>query len=370
MKKDNQNARKAQVKRVRKAAEVDLGDKKVEVSIPVESDREPTPEELEELNGLVSKLKSVDSNTTAQAFVVGGHLRRAKEVLSQKKLSAWLKAHTSYSVRSAWNYINFVDKLDWHRERLEKAAVPPTTMFVLAGADDKQIESVLAYFESGKRLTGTQVKALIAPAPDNGLRIEPLNVGAAKGFLKAAEFRLRRETARFHGLLASVLTHVEAAVATMDSGKNVAKKTLAEAIEIDARHAHDIFLVTLAPVAENRMLPSGNWTPGKLDAENAWGKTQCVLRQLGGQNDWPGREEFRRWLAEEVLPVLKFAVKGEPLPGFAAEVANDQSDGAEPLEIETGEAVIAVERPAVPVAIANVIPLARRKQIDPGHETA
>ena len=138
------------------------------------------------------------------------------------------------------------------------------------------------------------------------------------GSLRLGEMRLRTEVDRFNGLVKGALHHVEAAAEKIANGKTVTKSGLSDAIKIDCRHAHDVLSMTIAPIVSNSFAENQNWTPGPMAKDTAWSAVKSILFLLGGDG-WPDRAEFPRWLTGTVLPVLRFAVHGEELPGFEAE---------------------------------------------------
>lgn len=226
-----------------------------------ETDRVLTPEEEQVLKAAEAELARLDRDTTAQTFERGALFAQAKAILP-KRFSKWLKAHTTYSVRHAWNHINVFEKLDWHRKRCEAASVPPSTLFILATADDERvINDVLCAFERGERITGARVKDMIARSRNEPVReVEPLNVGGSKGMIRLGEMRLRTEVDRFNGLVKGALHHVEAAAEKIANGKTVTKSGLSDAIKIDCRHAHDVLSMTIAPIVSNSFAENQNWT--------------------------------------------------------------------------------------------------------------
>lgn len=332
----NSNTHKAQA-RAKKNNELTSSTSHVAL-LPAEVERPLTEEEEQTLVTVAAELKRLDRKTTAQTFECGKHFGAAKAILSRKAFGKWLKTHTSYSVRHAWNYIAVDKQLGWHRKRCEDAAIPPSSLFILATAEDEGvIEDVLASFERGERPTGARIKNMIALARSEPIvETEPMNAGGFKGFLKAAEMRNKADGARFDALAHLVLEAVEAAAVRIEQGEHVTKKGLSDAVQYDARHMHDLLKTMLGPITGNDKHPYINWTPGSIAGNTAWGAAQVVLERLGGADNWPSREEFPDWLTRTVLPVLRFVARGEELPGFEVQRVIERASAEGDLASDEG----------------------------------
>jgi hypothetical protein len=331
-----------------------------------EVDRPLTAIDLQTLDTAATELGRLDKVTTAHTFERGRHLAAAKALLPKKAFGKWLNAHTAFSVRHAWNHILVDKNLSWHRKRCEAASIVPTTLFILATSEDQRlIEDVIASFDRGDHLTGARIKEMIALSNGEAtFETVPMNVGGVKGFLRLAEMRAKEEGARFDALANSVLAEVETAAATIASGKNVTKQGLASAIEFDARHAHDLLKVLISPMFRNDAHAYLNWHPGTLPKYTSWGAAQTVLERLGGKDNWPGREEFPGWLTNTVLPVLRFIVRGEELPGFEAKRLIEPAVSAGEVEFESAEVAKPGDRSVVEIDVE------RRKRHGPDTEAA
>jgi hypothetical protein len=273
-----------------------------------------TPEQEQELAACALRIGALGRRSTAQTFEYGAELAKVQAILPAKRFGAWLKVHVGFSTKSAKNYTRVHHELAWYRERMEAAALPSAAMFALLGADEADIEEVLETIESGEYLTVAKIKTMVAgEAAQKPAAIDPLNMPGRTGCLKVAEKRMKDQIDLFYGLLTRVLVHVESAVETFASGKNVAKTSLAEKIEIDCRHANDLFGLTLAPIYINESYVRLNWKASEYGVSSAWGRLQRALRKLGGSAEWPERQAFRPWVVDEVYPLLKFVVRGEPL---------------------------------------------------------
>ena len=269
------------------------------------------PEHQPLLNEVREAVTSVSRRTAAQAFEVGYQFSRAKSALPEKMLGRWISSTCGYTPRQGRNYIAIHEHLAEYRERLEAAAVVPTVMFVLASAEPNKIEEVLLVIERGERLTVGQVKHLVkgdkTPAQE-----KQADIGGMAGLRRAAEAKLKADITLFSTLTKQVLKEVERAAEQISKGKNVAKNGLAAKIEVDCRQAHDLLNSTIAPM-HSGFNERGNLRSGDVEGSTAWRTAQRLLYRLGDSPRWPGRTEFPAWLVNDVLPMLRFVVHGEPM---------------------------------------------------------
>ena len=70
----------------------------------------------------------------------------------------------------------------------------------------------------------------------------------------------------------------------------------------------------------------GNLRPGEVEGSTAWRKVQRLLYRLGDSPRWPGRAVFPAWLVDDVLPMLRFVVHGEPMRA-GTELPTREDDG-------------------------------------------
>lgn len=296
-----------------------------------------TPEAAEELAMIRVELGAIGRRSAAQTRQLGQLLSRAKDILPDKAFAAWVKSTCGFTLRSARNYIAVFRQLDFYHERIEAAAIPPTVLFVMAGAKDKDIENVLAAFENGEKPTVAKVRQMIGCVPPKKAEGGP-TVGGLAGLRQAADVKLKTDIARFNELTTRVLARVEKALEPLAKGRAVRKGALQEAVMYDCRHAHDLFNSIAAPLRP-ATVESVNWLPAKLPQETPWARVQTLLHRMGGVEDWPGREEFPGWLQDEVIPLLRFVVHGESL---------EKEDDGEESEQATAEDVSQPEEELVP----------------------
>ncbi|GAB5460208.1 hypothetical protein [Hoeflea alexandrii] len=281
---------------------------------PRENDEPLSPDVQARLAEIVERVVSLHRKSTGQVFELGECLAEAKSVQPEKRFGRWLKEHCGYSVRSAWNFISVHERLAGHRERLEKQAIPSTALIELAKAEPGQIEDVITQYEDGKRLKPSEIKALIGGKNDDGAEehCDPRQLGGKSGLQKMAAAKLKSDMDEFYRLATLVLTELEHAISRVTAGKRMIMRSLANEVELYARHASDRFKDIAAPLQPVDHLPRGNLSHGKIQDQTGWGAVQRSLYRLGGADSWPVRDEMEKWVIEVAHPALRFAVHGEP----------------------------------------------------------
>ncbi|MCZ4290806.1 hypothetical protein [Hoeflea alexandrii] len=285
--------------------------KKVRAALaPKENDDPLSPEAEARLAELVKRIVSLHRKSTGQVFELGECLAEAKSVQPIKRYGRWLKENCGYSVRSAWSFISVHERLADHRERLEQHAVGSTALIELAKGEPDQIEDVIKQFDEGKSLKPTEIKRLVGGKKDEAA--DPRQLGGKAGLQKMAAAKLKSDMDEFHRLATLVLTELEDAISRVTAGKRMIMRSLANEVELYARHASDRFKDIAAPLQPVDHLPRGNLSHGKIADQTGWGAVQRSLYRLGGADSWPVRDEMEKWVIEVAHPALRFAVHGEP----------------------------------------------------------
>ncbi|MGJ8572362.1 MAG: DUF3102 domain-containing protein [Hoeflea sp.] len=280
---------------------------------PQEHDEPLSPEAEARLSELAKQIASLHRKSTSQVFELGQCLAEAKSVQPQKRFGRWLKENSGYSVRSAWSFISVHDRLADHRERLEQHAVATTALFELAKAEAHQIEDVINLYDEGKSLKPAEIKALVGGKKEEAADdVDLKQLGGKSGLQKMSAAKLKMSTAEFHRLIAAVLVSVEEAIARHESGKRIVMAALAAEVEINARHASDLFKDIVAPLVSVQHMPKANLEHERFGLETGWGAVQHSLYRLGGVGSWPVRDVMEKWVIEVAHPALRFAVHGEP----------------------------------------------------------
>jgi hypothetical protein len=306
---------------------------------------------------VTGKLQVLNRKSTEHAFDIAHQFQRAKSILPAKSFGKWLKPVAGYTVKAANLYISVHEQLGDYKERLISAAVPPTTMFIMARGSHTGIETAIKAFENGERLTGRQVQAIIDA--DNGIvKSEetpiPLNVPGLAGLKKAAAAKQIEEISLFRAMIASIRQEVEEALKPLERRRPVVKKHLADKIALDCRHAHDLLCSIAVPVTPG-LFPYNNWTHGTFDKGTDWYKVQMLLFRAGSAEAWPDRSDFVEWLLYEMLPGFKFILDDEPLPELrlskmpGAVKLSDYTE-ANDAEAETTERIDIEDMPSIDFA--------------------
>jgi hypothetical protein len=345
---DRKIQRAAAVKQIKKtrAENNRVTKEKVAAARATRENEEPlSPDVQARLAEIVARVVSLHRKSTGQIFELGECLAEAKSVQPEKRFGRWLKDNCGYSVRSAWNFIFVHERLAGHRERLEKHAVATTALFELAKGEPDQIETVLDLYDEGKSLKPSEIKALIGDKKDEAEELTDLRqLGGKAGLQKMAAAKLKSSTAEFHRLIAAVLVGLEEAVARHESGKRIVMNALAADVEINARHASDLFKDVVAPLVPVGRMPKANLQHEQFGLKTGWGAVQHSLYRLGGVGSWPVRDEMEKWVIEVAHPALRFAVHGEPYVVRAAAATSPVLDVAKTDSDVTKNEQIAAEK--------------------------
>jgi hypothetical protein len=294
-------------------------------------DDEISPEQQGELKVLGEGIRSLGRRSSQEAMELGGYLSRAKSILPERQLGAWVKAICNFTPKTARNYIAVYEHLSAYEDRIVEAAIAPTTLFVLAYADQQDVEHVLSAFEAGEQLTVAQVKSMVgvATAKKAAPTDDALNAAGHAGLRRVAQLKIEQDAGRLIGLTTAILARVEKALKPLAEKKAVVKKTLQESVMLDCRHAHDLLNSVGAPLQPD-VTAYMNWRAAKLPEGTVWRKVQDLLRRMGGA-DWPERAEFVPWLQDEVVPLLRFVVHDQAVAGeeVADEPDIDEADASD-----------------------------------------
>lgn len=302
---------------------------------------EISPEQEGELKALGEGILSLGRRTTEQSLELGGYLARAKSILPERAFGAWVKAICKFTPKTARNYIAVYEHLSEYKDRLVTAAVAPTTLFVLAYAEQPDVERVISAIEAGEQLTVAQVKTMVGAVPAKKATNDAvLDVGGMAGLRKIAELKVEEDSVKFLQLTTGILKRVEKAMEPLAQNRAVFKGPLQELIMDDCKHAHDLINSIAAPL-QPAMVASVNWRPARLTEGTTWRKVQELLSNMGGANGWPGKDDFVPWLQAEVIPLLRFVVHGEALHDDAD--GEDRADAAALLDKEADDGLLAFE---------------------------
>lgn len=264
---------------------------------------------LEEIAGMII---SANISSTECAFIYGKCFAEAKAILPKKEFGKWLKGVSSYTVRSAWNFILVHERLSEHRDVLVSAGCATTELFELARGEPQAVSELVERIRNGERFNRTQIRSLlgIQKKAEKKSRSAVL-IGGEVGLQAVVQKKIAHDMAKFRKLMASILREVALALQPLELGKPVIKSHLRISILQDCRDASTLIDVIASPMTlqiETRLYP------GKLPEDTPWGRVQRMLHLMAFEDKWPVRTDFVPWLQDEVLPLLKFTVHGDPLP--------------------------------------------------------
>lgn len=281
------------------------------------------PEADNALRRAAEKIAALNRDCTHHAFELGACFAEIKALVPERGLGKYLKTFSDYTVRSAWNYISIHERLGAYRDTLFQYGVLPTVMFELAKGQPAQIEAIIVRMADGERIKVKDIREMLGTKPKRKSDAAILNGGGPAGLRKIAEWKVDQDAVKFGQLTSAVLEQVEKALEPFARGRAVRKNSLQEKIVHDCRHAHDLVNSIAAPL-QPQMARIDNWRPARLPEGTAWREVQKLLHRMGGVESWPGRVDFVPWLQNEVVPLLRFVVHGEPLPGEAGDIGDEE----------------------------------------------
>ncbi|MGN6141965.1 MAG: hypothetical protein ACTHOP_00075 [Mesorhizobium sp.] len=262
------------------------------------------PDELALVMKFGDRLVKSGRRTTEETFNDGEDFAIAVELIPKGTFGKWLASVSNFTRQHVHSFIRIATVLKDHKARLVQARVPATIMGKLA-ASPKHLPQVLAEFEAGRRLTGTQVAAIISGENDTTAPDLP-NAGGIAGLRANEQAKLKFGMAEFVHNVAEIIGHVETAILPAKEGKRVLKGQLADKIEHLARLTR-FQLENLTHFVE---LNPGNSAASQVihfPEGSKWRRVTELLWVLGGRGSWP-RDELATWLSVEVLPLLAWSI--------------------------------------------------------------
>jgi hypothetical protein len=244
--------------------------------------------------------------TTEETFDAGEQLAIAAELIPKRTFGKWAVSASRYTRQHVSSLIKIATVLKDHKARLIQARVPATVMGKLA-ASPGHLPQVLAEFEGGHPLTGTQVDAIIGGKEEIATPDLPNNGGIA-GLRANAQAKLKIGVSEFVENVAGIVGYIETALVPTREGKRVLKGQLADRIERLAR----LTRFQLENIALFIELNPGNSAASQVvrfPEGSKWRSVEELLWVLGGRDSWP-REELGTWLSAEVLPLLAWSIDG------------------------------------------------------------
>ena len=170
------------------------------------------PAKLKTLEDCASAIATIGRRTTEQTFTIGEQLHIAAGLIENRTFGKWVSSACEITRQHALTLINIATRLEDHKERLVEARVAPTTMGVLAANLDC-VETVLAEFEDGRRLTVKQVKAIAGVSgAEPKTAADLVNMGGIAGLRNLARAKANIGISQFADRLAAMIHDIEQAL--------------------------------------------------------------------------------------------------------------------------------------------------------------
>lgn len=282
------------------------------IVMPTEDKTSINQEQQRRLEEIAGMIISANMSSTECAFVYGKCFAEAKAILPKKEFGGWLKGVSRYTVRSAWNFILVHERLSEHRDMLVSAGCATTELFELAKGEPQAVSELVERIGNGERFNRTQIRSVLGIQANTPKREETeLYIGGEVGLQAVVKAKIAQDTAKLRKLMSYILKEVETALLPLEVGKPVVKNSLKIAILQECRDARTMIFTVASPMTlqiETRLYP------GYLPEDTPWGRVQSILDWMSSDEKWPVRSKFVPWLQNEVVPLLRFAVHGDPLP--------------------------------------------------------
>lgn len=147
--------------------------------------------------------------------------------------------------------------------------------------------------------------------------------GGEDGLTGIVSAKMAADLAELRRLLSAVLQEMEAVASPDRKPKRGFRSRLKKAILQDVRDAGAILYYIATPLTlriGSRLLPVD------LPIYTPWEQLGVVLSRMHCDGRWPSEDYLLPWLNDQVLPLLRFAVHGEPLPSVMTEAWEKKRD--------------------------------------------
>lgn len=296
----------AKSKRKRKATKA----KAVEVPIdPAAFDYDAmgiAPEDVPIFEEVRDLFISLGRRSAAEVFECGSALSRIEEKLpDQKSFEAWTRKACGVTRRGAWNYVSVHRRLLEHRDRLVAQRVPASAMYKLCAADEDTVESVLASFESGTRLTVKQIGVLVKG--DEGPTLQDI---AERGGVAGLKAKIAKKSSigvpELMANAVEILAIILVALEPHRNGKGVQKAGLQRKLVHLARLLRQqiewLTWVATPEGPDTQIHAHGQ----PLTRDDRWHDAWYAINLLGGYESWPKSPDLGPWFADKIVPDLEW----------------------------------------------------------------
>lgn len=279
--------------------------------------------------GLIeADLDSIEEYDADGTFRIGDNLIAARAALPSGAFEEWYQERRSYSRSYVYDFIRVSENLAAYRERFIRARAQRTSLIEL-GSKPEMAEAVLSFIESGRRLSVSEVRALLKEGGRSPAENEEL--GGEPGMLQL----FNAKKAHLRDLVVRLRTIIRTMEEVLDAPK-VVKEDLYEQVYMDARWAR-IELYNLCAFVQPAQWDPNKPSPVDFEEGTCWAKLTRLLFQIGGKDTWPPARELQRWLREDALPLLRWGANGEPIP----ETDEQLSSASEAASMDKQESAMA-----------------------------
>jgi hypothetical protein len=266
------------------------------------------PAEREPIEKSDEMLDGAEEGDTESTFVKGDAVKLAYDSVGEGKFTEWCRLRWKKHRTYAYDHLRVVEKLGPLRARIVRARMQPAAVLALGSHPDRA-EEILRSFETGERPSVAWVKAMLADPDGAAGDREVAEAGGIRG-LERFHAAKRRRLRELVGRLEDVIAAIEAALAPAAERGRVFKSALAEEIVLPSRHAR-LELLNLCAVLEPNPHDVATLRSAGFAEGSRWGQVSELLYEIGGAESWPPAVGLEPWLRDRVLPLLKWAARGD-----------------------------------------------------------
>jgi hypothetical protein len=266
------------------------------------------PAEREAIEKSDEMLDGAEEGDAESTFVKGDAVKLAHDSVGEGKFTEWCRLRWKRHRTYAYDHLRVVEKLGPLRARIVRARMQPAAVLALGSRPDRA-EEILRSFETGERPSVARVKAMLADPDEAAGDHEAAETGGIRG-LERFHASKRRRLRELVGRLEEVIAAVEAALAPAADGGRVFKGALADTIVLPCRHAR-LELLNLCAVLEPDPHDATTLRSAGFVEGSRWDQVSELLYEIGGAESWPPAVGMEPWLRNRVLPLLKWAARGD-----------------------------------------------------------
>ncbi len=261
--------------------------------------------EVETYEKLRLRFKEFGRRSTAQVFECGEVVAELQELTpDQETFAKRAKGVLNLSRRGAENYANVYRHLQPYRDRLVRVAMIASALYDLATAEPEQIEAVLAAREAGQALTGAQIKEMLGKA--SGPSVSPDDGGPAGLRARIAE----KTSVGVAALMDNAAALLEALLVALEphrQGKRIVVKETQRSFIHPARMVREqLEWLTWVAVPAPASFAEGAIHHVPVVRGDPFAELHATLYKLGDFDGWPVAAEVGPWLADVVVPQLRW----------------------------------------------------------------